>query len=83
MRKTRHRTRFNPHAHVGRDFDVLEQVGLERVSIHTPMWGVTDSLVKLSLRSSVSIHTPTWGVTDGVFWRSEGDLFQSTRPRGA
>ena len=41
MRKTRHRTRFNPHAHVGRDVINLHIEVEVNVSIHTPTWGVT------------------------------------------
>ena len=35
-----------------------------RVSIHTPVWGVTVMERKaMTLESLVSIHTPVWGVT--------------------
>ena len=36
---------------------------LRRVSIHTPMKGVTISLLRLYKPSNVSIHTPMKGVT--------------------
>ena len=35
----------------------------ERVSIHTPTWGVTLYDVSSFVSFEVSIHTPTWGVT--------------------
>ena len=34
-----------------------------KVSIHTPVWGVTTHFFKGFLKVVVSIHTPVWGVT--------------------
>ena len=35
-----------------------------RVSIHTPVWGVTIVANRTNLIHNVSIHTPVWGVTE-------------------
>ena len=36
------------------------------VSIHTPVWGVTDPAPMMCIFLYVSIHTPVWGVTKVV-----------------
>ena len=54
-----------------------------KVSIHTPVWGVTDVEPQHSTLGEVSIHTPVWGVTDTLVHYMLGVLFQSTRPCGA
>ena len=33
------------------------------VSIHAPVWGATNRLVKKTLGTNVSIHAPVWGAT--------------------
>ena len=54
------------------------------VSIHTPVWGVTNTICCKVLAIIVSIHTPVWGVTDVLFSEVVEDfVFQSTRPCGA
>ena len=48
------------------------------VSIHTPTWGVTETVSAFYFYVSVSIHTPTWGVTISIMWTLVCILFQST-----
>ncbi len=64
MRTTMHRTRFNPHAHVGRDLLAVDLQWIGQVSIHTPTWDVTHVIEYLCKLFVVSIHTPTWDVTN-------------------
>ena len=54
---------FNPHTYMRCDLEKLVLVGRPEVSIHTPTWGVTYTLLISYLLWFVSIHTPTWGVT--------------------
>ena len=54
------------------------------VSIHTPVWGVTN--IQAAAPASehlVSIHTPVWGVTHCAVSRHASIVFHSTRPCGA
>ena len=54
---------FNPHARVGRDLVVDFIRSFRVVSIHTPVWGVTEGKIVACIVAPVSIHTPVWGVT--------------------
>ena len=54
-----------------------------KVSIHTPVWGVTPKNGAWQRQLTVSIHTPVWGVTLSGFRECSRGLFQSTRPCGA
>jgi len=48
---------------MGRDFDFLETIANNPVSIHAPAWGATD-ICRLTMQSvRVSIHAPAWGAT--------------------
>ena len=40
-----------------------EQIQTIKVSIHTPVWGVTEKPSMTQQHFKVSIHTPVWGVT--------------------
>ena len=41
-----------------------EQIRQVLVSIHTPVWGVTNAIYDYrACPTEVSIHTPVWGVT--------------------
>ena len=40
-----------------------EEVFGYQVSIHTPVWGVTEETGIARRDKQVSIHTPVWGVT--------------------
>ena len=54
------------------------------VSIHAPARGATRGYVNNRFNADVSIHAPARGATDGSRIRIlAGDMFQSTRPRGA
>ena len=57
---------FNPHARVGRDRTKYITQTEYKVSIHTPVWGVTEVAGKPSHHCRVSIHTPVWGVTSTI-----------------
>ena len=48
---------------MGRDESSKEDRRLVRVSIHTPVWGVTLRFANALQEWAVSIHTPVWGVT--------------------
>jgi len=74
---------FNPHARVGRDRAEKKQELEQKVSIHTPAWGVTNLDVDFYSANDVSIHTPAWGVTSLGYEFTFDGTFQSTRPRGA
>ena len=69
---------------MGRDQGRGKNNQIIKVSIHTPVWGVTGVAVGVKYVVDVSIHTPVWGVTEA---RRQGVLasyqFQSTRPCGA
>ena len=54
---------FNPHTHTGCDCFVVGSIPPDRVSIHTPIQGVTLLSYALLLNFFVSIHTPIQGVT--------------------
>ena len=57
---------------MGRDSLKFNKIYILRVSIHTPVWGVTCGLVEcLGRFGRVSIHTPVWGVTDVPNWDEE------------
>ena len=60
---TMRRKGFNPHARVGRDKFMITNYVSKRVSIHTPVWGVTELRHLRHEAHEVSIHTPVWGVT--------------------
>ena len=53
------------------------------VSIHAPAWGATVMNASVSHSFAVSIHAPAWGATASRHDLLEGNMFQSTRPRGA
>ena len=54
---------FNPHTHAGCDLQVMTDLILYKVSIHTPTQGVTIYDRQIEAVEAVSIHTPTQGVT--------------------
>ena len=54
---------FNPHTHEGCDHGAVREIHRWRVSIHTPMKGVTVSTPTYLDLIKVSIHTPMKGVT--------------------
>ena len=76
---------FNPHAHEGRDKNVLlVAVLVLSVSIHAPARGATTMAWRIGSRGQVSIHAPARGATGvAVALTLLSALFQSTRPRGA
>ena len=74
---------FNSHARVGRDCHFIKQNPGQRISTHTPAWGVTDSSITALMYASISTHTPAWGVTIQRCTLRNRHQFQLTRPRGA
>ena len=75
------KSRFNPHTHTGCDQTPLLFGIAQKVSIHTPIQGVTLPFGTFAMVSSVSIHTPIQGVTfysTMILFRQT--LFQSTHP---
>ena len=54
---------FNPHTYMRCDYVLGAFTTTEKVSIHTPTWGVTTVQAEVTALRAVSIHTPTWGVT--------------------
>jgi len=75
---------FNPHAPMGRDrIHAIDIQIFEHVSIHTPLWGATESTYRWCYPLTVSIHTPLWGATENLKDKVRDKLFQSTRPYGA
>ena len=76
-------SRFNPRAHVGRDFPKQLSNDGEVVSIHAPTWGATEPYGRSGRCLLVSIHAPTWGATVQRCSSVLVCTFQSTRPRGA
>ena len=71
---------FNPHARVGRDLRLWLLCRLLGVSIHTPVWGVTDFASVNWGWKAVSIHTPVWGVTHLFHSRSAAVLVSIHTP---
>ena len=71
---------FYPHAHEGRDREGVLPRGLEVVSTHTPMKGVTEDGLVCVPDHSVSTHTPVKGVTHLGVGLSRGSEFLPTRP---
>ena len=57
------RIRFNPHTHTGCDQGHSLQADCTKVSIHTPIQGVTLAFRISPAQVRVSIHTPIQGVT--------------------
>jgi len=50
---------------MGGDVIYGEHSTQKKVSIHTPVWGVTRAANETNIKlARVSIHTPVWGVTD-------------------
>ena len=56
-------TDFNPHSHTGSDLTKTFLFNVSRISIHTPIQGVTQMAFRLVLGYHISIHTPIQGVT--------------------
>ena len=54
---------FNPHPRMGGDSQGMTREEIIQVSIHTPVWGVTQVVHYNNRLYFVSIHTPVWGVT--------------------
>ena len=54
---------FNPHTYMRCDKHYANLPTYNKVSIHTPTWGVTKRRKSRQRDNHVSIHTPTWGVT--------------------
>ena len=54
---------FNPHSHEGSDTTAQEAQKTQRISIHTPMKGVTTVPQLFGNFYFISIHTPMKGVT--------------------
>ena len=54
---------FNPHTHTGCDYTIGCSYDCQRVSIHTPIQGVTWDGSRGNQGHRVSIHTPIQGVT--------------------
>ena len=66
---------------MGGDAHLGEQAVLNKVSIHTPVWGVTKHRLIAGRCQSVSIHTPVWGVTSRVLHMSHVILCFNPHPR--
>ena len=74
---------FNPRARVGRDCRVRQHPGVEKVSIHAPAWGATNSQFA-DLSELVFQSTRPRGARQVDWCRAQKrHKFQSTRPRGA
>ena len=58
-----HVVHFNPHTHKGCDRDERGYCDKWRISIHTPIKGVTGSSHQRKYDGPISIHTPIKGVT--------------------
>ena len=53
---------------MGRDAGIIRWGYMaEKISTHTPAWGVTEVAAGLAGSSDISTHTPAWGVTRNGF----------------
>ena len=79
----RQSSRFNPRAHVGRDY--VNFINDKPIGSFNPRAHVgRDCSADTILRAiEVSIHAPTWGATFCCARNMYNKMFQSTRPRGA
>ncbi len=67
---------------MGCDFEAIDSVIEEQVSIHAPAWGATRYGEQRRNGFRVSIHAPAWGATPVEYGELTTYVFQSTHPHG-
>ena len=76
-------TGFNSRAREGRDWAEQAAEEYDKVSIHAPARGATNTKTPRCNEQNVSIHAPARGATEHKGLLNLDALFQFTRPRGA